>query len=742
MDEHGKSIVDLVKHLFVETGKVNERIGFMNKDPVTGEWRPIGNYGEAYWPKIMKDSIREILENPDKHPAEYEKLLLKIMKRNGYLSVADAKKFLNQNGVLQTNNMNIMGSLQFARKSFLPDSFYEYSFEKVIPTFIARWADEASKVESFGQDLQGGPDTNIFNNIKTSDKTTQRLIKAAKDAIYGHESSLPRDVMRKFRTIATVTQLTGVINALKNMSTVINTTAKFGPVHTTVGLAKTLWNLKRDIREAKRAGVLMHDLISSNADVMDMTMREQKFTQAALKATLFTPTEYFVRTHAAASALSWSRWAIREMAKNPDSRASLLNKAKAEELGISLQILREQGFDGEMANKLKRAASNNTQFSYDLRSLPGWATTPEAKFFFQYYNFGIQAANFMTHDVIRPALKGHIVENSKGQAVRVYDLKPLMIMAAGTLGLSEAMQALINGATGKGRKDATFSEIVGTAQDDEIGNAIKYLGMRLLHDVTFIGTVGLFGNQATSIEENSQKSKPLDSIKPPGTDSIFNAWENLYQPFREQGQLTGHDALTFLRRALPLFRNIDNIQKTIRGEPTHAALRDLARIRTLGYRYQDEAGLKQDSAIQKYSKNANTPAYREIKQALMIGDIDEATRLRDKLLDAAPKGGRGNVLIGLKSSINSGRPFSVGAVDSLNEMSAFKAWMLRRVGEEEFAHLLEMDKAYQLTASKLFLLNETHIGSVQGYKNYNVNRKIRADNNVGGTDVNSAIVGE
>lgn len=746
MTPHAKKIVDMVKHLFKRTGQYNDMVGIMNKDPETGLWRKIGDYGENYWPKILKDSVRQVLENPKKNPVEYRKLIKDIMKRNGLISPEQAIEFLRKTGALETQNANIMGNLKFARTHFLPESFYEYDFNKVIPTFIARWADDVSKVKYFGQELSGEAFKDAFNDAisRTSDEATKMFLKSIQGSIYGHERTSLRKLATAARAYSTMTKLTAGTNAFKNLGTIFtNTYSEFGAVNAFKAQVGLLFKYAKQVRDAQKAGVLKHDMVTADAEIWDMTAAQRKLTQAGLKYSGFTPSEIYTRVHAAATGLQWARWALRVIEKNPNSRAAAIEMARFKKLGINPQMLAAEGFEGEMAQKLMRASARNTQFTYDLRQVPAWMDTPEGKLLFQYGKFGAQMMNRMENDVIKPALVGREQVMPDGTTKRFREYGPLIRTVAAVVGAGELMTAITNLALGKTRKDPSFSEITGAAEDGRIDRAIMYLGDRLLHDIFFLGVWGTLGDKARDLEDYVQAGRTKPIIDPPALAPLHNFYDNIISSLMDQGKLTGRDISAWVQQELPAAKNITSLWKMSTGDELSKATDRLARIRALGYRFQSEEGLKAKARQPIFGKTPNTADYRDMQEALMTGDLDEARRIKDRILNAHTEGrSRTEARKGLISSITARDPFKVGNIDSLAEKQAFKAWMLRRIGETEFAELLALDKTYQSTAYQLGLLKETHVGSVQGSKNFNRNRKAKADNNVGGSDVNSAITGE
>ena len=736
MNPHARELVHVVERIFEHTGIRNEKVGFMNQDPETGKWRPIGNYGKFYWPKIMKDSVRRVLENPAKYPKEFQDMMQQIMKRNGLQTIAQAKQFMHEMGVMERENANIMGNLKFARTHFLPDSFYEYDFNKTIPTFIARWADEVSKAEQFGHDYKGFEEKNIFKTFKSTDKATGQYIDALYEAIYGHKRTRMRDlIINPARVYTTMTKLANPLTSIRNLGTVFtNTASEFGVSAALKASGKLLLDYANQIREAQKSGALKHDFINAEAEVWDLTEYQRAATTAALKYGGFTATEKFTRVHAAATAIQWARWALGVIDKNPNSRSAMLARHKFNQFGVDIQRLGQEGFDGQQARKLMRVAAEKTQFTYDLRQVPLWMETPEAKFFFQFKKFGVQALNRLDHDVIRPAVFGHQVEYNE-KLYNIRDFKPLLITAAAAVGVGEVMTATINAAMGKQRTDPSWSEIAGSVEDKKVGKAAQYLAERVANDMVLMGVWGTLGDSYKQAESFLRRGQVPEFAVPPAMDSLHNLIDATIVTIQQQGKITGRDIMRLVEQELPAMKIVHRLWDVGSQSEVPKAKTKLSRIRALGYRFQSEEGLKKSAQITNYGKTENTADYMDLQEALMTGNVNEASRLKEKILAKhKPGSDREKARKGMQSSVSARQPFKVGNIDSQAEKQAFKAWMLRRVGEEEFADLRQIDETYQRTAAKLGLMKETHIGTVESAKQYNKNREFKQRQ-----DVNSAI---
>lgn len=739
MSPHARALVDVVGEVFKYTGQVNDLVGVMNKDPMTGEYRKIGDYGKDYWPKVLNEEVKNVLENPAKHPEEFRKLMTEVMKKNGLVTIEQAKLFLARTRALENQNASKLGNLEFSRTNYLPNSFYEHRFEHVFPTFMARWSDRIAQIKHFGQNLEGTEWTDAFANAlkRTTDKTTQQYIKDIRSAIYGNEHNLRTEVMARMRAYTTLTKLSSVWTAFKNLSTVfINTAPEFGILPASKAAIQTLFKWGERVRQAQEAGALKTDLVNAYAEVWDLNAAQRKVTQFGLDYSGFSLTEKFTRAHAAMTGISWARWALDQIENNPNSRAALTAKAKFAKYKINPDILKAEGFDGPQAKKLMRAASTITQFDYDLRQIPLWMETPTAKWLFQFQKFGVQALNRLDNDVIRPALVGHKVQDASGKTVTVRDYRPLFYTMAATVGTGEGLLALRSALLGKDRNDASLTEIASTATNDKRSDlALFYLAQRLAHDAIYAGTWGSLGDWSGNFEDFMNRGKTRSLIDPPGMTPLKNFWDNIVMSGIQQKKLTAFDLKTFIKNELPLLNYSESLWKVATGNEEYDAQRRLQRIRQLGYRYLKETQLPLFAQSMEFGKTVHTADYRDLQNALMTGDEKTAKEIRDRLVgEAKTYDQKKKVLQGMKASVSARSPFKVGAVDAQNEKADFKAWMLRRVGIDEWKDLRKLDETYQQTAFKVGLKNDVRIGTLEGAQLHNDIRLNRLNRTIASGD--------
>jgi DNA repair protein RadC len=700
MSHGGKRLVDEVKNLFVYTGEINTKLGVKNRNPITGEIRPTANLNEKYWPRVLKKEVRDILSNPKKNPAKYNEYLRTIQTKNGFVSLAQAEQFLSRSGVLESSN-DFLGHLEVARVGNLPIEFYENRFENVIPKFITRWSDRISQIKNFGQKI-GGERKDIFDKTmeSTTDAYTKEYIGHLRDRIY--QKTAKSDVTRLMnwlRTYTTMTKLSSVWSSIRNLSSVFtNTMPEFGVRSSVPEAVKVLLHFGDEVKRAQEAGALKADLVAGFAEMSDLSDIQRKAADTALKYSGFNLVETFNRTHAAATARAWARWALQKIETNPNSRSSLIAQAKFKKYGIDYQKLKEEGLEGREARKLMRAGAKSTQFNYDLRQVPLWAEAPAAKFLFQFQKFGLQQLRRLSEDVIDPMIKGHTIN---GQKVR--DFRPFIYMMAAAFGTGELLMMLRDLLFGKGRNDASLNEISKTLDENE-ERGLTLLAQRLAHDLTYAGGLGSLGDWSSNIEAFITRGRAKSPIDPPGLGPLKNAWDNLILTAWQQGTLTSKDVIVWAKNEVPVINYAESAAKQVSGDELYEAQKSVRKIKQLGYRYSVELGLPTQSS-QTFDKNANTPLFRDLQEALLVADHTKAKALVDEFLKPAktPEQ-RKKRMLALQASVRMRQPFKAGAIDTEDERLDFKGWLINRVGVEELADLNTVETNYVKTAKKLGLM--------------------------------------
>jgi hypothetical protein len=482
-----QQLIAAVEEMFAGTGAENQRLGVQVFDPSAnngrGAWRPIGNFGKDYWPRIVRKELRKVLESPRRYQAEYDQLVKEYAEFRG-LSIADAKAALTTEWRLLSAH-DYLANLEQARTGQgFPLEWYEHRFDELVPDFIGAWTERLSQIEAFGQaqyvpdkpfQPHGPPDSrNAFTDAlaQTQDKLTAIYVQSMARQVYQVSFQTETQMwMNHFRAYTTATKLGNWWSSLRNTTTLgFNTMPDLGAKNTLSAMAEVLWNWRKLMDQAGQWGALRQDFVGSWVDAHDFSDRQRQVMDWALKIGGFTYTERFNRLVSMVAARNFARWGVKQITQNPKGPGAQLFRARLERWGVdaaqlaaemeSGKPMREFGSDSAMA-KLARVAVNNTQFTYDLNQIPLWANSTPAKFIFQFQKFGIQQFRRMDKDVFTPAFQGVNVDGKK-----VHDFTPLLMSMALMVGSGAALLALRAALFDKRRKDASWVEIKNTADED------------------------------------------------------------------------------------------------------------------------------------------------------------------------------------------------------------------------------------------------------------------------------------
>jgi hypothetical protein len=709
MAPHEKAMVDAAKQMARDTHETEKTIGRKVIDPLTGEIRDAGSFGEWYWPKMLSKKVADILKNKEKFPEEFKQLMREVREKHPDFTAEEAYRLCQSALSWDIEGAFRYSATDFGRTNYLPGSWYEYRYENVLPDFVQRYAQRITQIKHYGQSLSFDgvvKQKDVFQHLHSAvvDADTRTFLKGVSEAVYGSKDKSPAArAMSWARTYNIATKLGTIWSAFKNLAPVfVNTLPEFGARHSTVGAYKMLQEYGKSVRKTQSAGAIPHEMTSALSEVWDLSKAQRKITGTALKWSGFNLAEEFGRVHAAMSALSWGKWAVGEIAKNPESRASKQARAKLLKYGVDAKILAQEGMDGPMSKKLMRQAVNDTHFSYDIRQVPGWSDTPTGKWYFQFGKYGIQQLNRFVDSVVKPATVGVKYEVSPGKFATVRDFKPLLWTLVAATGTGEAfLSAFRPFLFGKDRKDANWTEI-GRALSQGDKEGINLLAWHLIHNILYVGALGTLGDQATNLEDFSKTNRTKDILMPPSGGTLDNMWGNVIKTMWDQGgKFTMEDMKRAMWRELPLVNYTMSGFQRLTGSEELKTQRKLFNLRRLGYMYATEADLQRFASQAQFSKTPKTPAYSKLQKALLMGNAEEAKAVIDELMvDAKTPAERKKLSKSIKNSISARRPMKVGAIDTEDERADFAGFIKRRAGDEALGELLELEKTYADTARK------------------------------------------
>lgn len=701
-----RAVLDAWERTTQTMAAVAERMGVKTMDPATGIYRAFKAKTD-YWPRMMHRDVREVLADPNLDPKRYRELLDQLEAESG-LSRERAAALLAEAG-RYVAHVERLGNMEVARIGFLPQEWYDHRLEIVLPKYLSEWTRALARIKRFGQET--GKTHDAFWHLLepgSPNRLTQRealdYVDGIRTDLYGlRKRTLLDEIMAGLRAFMAVTKLSTVASAIRNLSQMTATTAILGPRASLYGAYRLLFRGAAEVARAKEAGALREDILYGWDVARDFSERQRKVQDVAMKASGFSGAETINRAHAAASARSFARWGIRAMQADPNGRAARIFRAKMARWGVDSERLALEGVDGSEMQKLARAATNVTQFSYDLRMTPLWANSPAAKFLFQFQKFSMQMARLFATEIVGPAIKGEVV-NGK----RVHQLGPLLLFLPLAMATGEGMRDLWRLLFGKERKDASWGEIAATAADGETARAAALALERAFNDVVFIGALGLIGDYAASLR--SLWTDPVRAKGPwnlVGLSPFANFAQSVAVPAFQQKGLTGRDIWTWLSRELPIlnYGTAAVVQAMRAAGSTDDAVRlaeqrnAIGLVRSAWGRFLSEKGVEAPTK-QQMSRTPNTPFNRDLNEALMLGDVYTARSLIAGELEGLDPKAAKQRMTAIKASMNMRDPANFGSNSEMRP--EFDKWLKRR-RPELVAPFKNAVENYDRTAAKVGL---------------------------------------
>ncbi|MBI5683559.1 MAG: strawberry notch family protein [Verrucomicrobia bacterium] len=733
-----RAVLQVVESIFAQTVRYSRQMGVKVKDARTGQWRASRMEPEGYVPRVMREDIAAVLREPNRNPAESERLMSELVEHiratrfrpEGAPAgnpAADAQAFAQQllaHYKDPNTRFDFFGNLEMGRIGGLPPSWFEYGFDKLAPSYIAAWAKRMAQIKNFGQATdknhpdfwetllgEGQPDAISEPNART-------YVLKLKNALEGKQERdiLDRALGERLRAWATVSKLSNPFTAIRNSVQVINAGTVFQWKHTLPQMFSPE-KIRNNIKLAREAGVLRSDLVAGFFEVGEFTEKQKQLIGIGLKLGGFTATEQWQRAVAIGAAYSWTRDALAEMRANPRSHNALRARGLLLSLGVNPDALEMEGLGGMEGLKLARAASRGTMFAYDPRQLPLWADTPKARFFMQFQKYGIQEMRFVGRHVIDPALHGYVVD---GQRVR--DFRPLMFILAAMAG-GAGLLWLREAAFKRANPDASLREIVGAAEAGKMETAVKEGLMKLFHTLTYAGAFGILGDWSENVLAFSNRLRGKNPLQPPGLSAILNLFDYAIKAIQQGGRLTLRDLHDWFNAEFPGYAYTEAFAINVGGKiaqmggdswkaaELQQARMDESKIRRLAIRYADEAGF--DRPLPRPggpNYSPNSPEYRALHEALLTGDVEAAREVRDRMEGKAGFGGDEwrRAVQQLRGAVAVAEPARLGgliAPDNREFNTDFRPWLMQR--EPGMVSALDkLQKTYRDTAHAVGLMGD------------------------------------
>lgn len=713
-----RRLIDGVQRMFEYTGQENRRLG-VRVQARGGGWRPIGYLGREAFPRMLREDVLAVLRDPSSNPKLWQEMQRQLVEGGNIARREQAGEFLAEQQPAEAAS-DFMGGMEKARTGRLPEAWYEYRFNKVVPRFVAQWAERAAQIEAFGQ--KTGPESkDAFDHARgmTNNGEAVRYINSAQDHAYRVNRMHPgaRRALGNVTSATTALFLGNPYSTLRNLvGGTAQTVNQFGVLRS-IGELRQAW---KGVPDAETTGAL-------KADVADMLFNDdgapamRQATNAALKVSGFNAAENFVRSLNYLTAKSYLRDALRAQRENPTSRRSLQDVAFLRRMGFEPDTLTAENMKGPETDRFLRGAVREAQGGYRYNQVPLFVDSPLGRFLFQFARWGTQATRFHAEHVIKPAIVGDLVPVRGADGIsrpqRVRTLLPLLRSPLVAAAAGATTYALRGALFGVDRPDPTWDEVFRTMDEDQKRGVELALG-RMLNDVIMGGTFGALSDYSAMLKDAAERGRYKNPIEPPAA-SILKETGLLAYKLAQQGKLSAQDYREYAERLVTGWRYGKVLAYSFANATgaewdaarTYQAEQDRRFARIVGRRFADEIG----ADVQGYTGglpnvNENSPAYDDMEVALLAGDAGAVARVRAHFVDGAASEELKRKQLGLLHSSALGRqPIKPGGRSSIETRAVFMGWARRRLSPGELRRMVEIQRRYFETGRRGGLFTERDV---------------------------------
>lgn len=706
LSPEAQSLVDAWFAIGRSTGDIARANNVMVFDPALGAHRPMGHV-ENYVPRMFTPEVEAVLRDPQADPALFNRLAQEIATARGIALDVAANELRGVAGRFQANDY--MANLELARGAQMPEVFYEYNLRNLAARYLPSYSERMAQIIAYGQRL-GPRDAPQRQNLwdvarrESEDSYTQEWLNAAEDQGTGFKtkSSLER-AARRMQALASATLLSDPTTTVPRnlLSGIAATTEAYG-------VGRSVRQLREAARMASRLGArelgaIRDDLASFlNSDqlgdsALDNAIR--RTSEFTLRASGFTGSENFVRTHNALVASNFARDAAAALAANPASKLSREALAQFQRWNINPEAIITEGGNwrtGPETRRYIRTAVREMQGGYRFDQVPLWANSTAGRFFYQYGRWGVQRSQNIFQNIIRPAI-GEDVQ-FRGQRMTHRDVLPLIRAGALLIGLGETFSAISFGLFGKDRRDSSLSEIAEAWSEDEL-KAVGLLGERMVNDIIMAGTLGIIGQPLDIMKAAKDQSRFKNPLDPPSAAGV-KAFVSLAQRAVDQdGTLTKKDWLDAASSVARGPKNVSDIARHQLGESLYEGQNDQRTLRNAALRWAKET--KEDAPIRgggkDFRKSPTAPAYEAVNEALLAGNAAAARNAADKFIEEAKDKAKARTAV--KSSVRARQPFRAGNLTSDAQRNEFMRWAEKNLSAADLEQIKRVQERYEKTAS-------------------------------------------
>jgi hypothetical protein len=699
-------------------------------------WRRAVNLGQWFFPRRLSPRIQEILADrgDPKNRRGFEAMLREMVRNGNAATLTEARDILVSEASNGMSGGEFFGSLDKARGTKLPDSFYDYTFAGYLD-HLQGWSKRMAQIHAFGQRMdEEMPPAFMRASQVAEDKSLQSRIRAWYDEIYGQKAELKpaeRFVQGYVLPLAAVLYLTGTMTQVRNLASgQLATAENFGYRRLLMADFRAMWDTISALTQMGRNAtqgdlrLLEPQLVADAADMgavkrglygVIYDLDENATWAQRLANKVMTPqqmAEMMNRAVTATAALTWLQDAQRAIRANPTSRRSLQAKALMQRWGfdgVRQRELTQSNPRPETVRQFIRQAVNEKQFSYNLTQTPSFmSNNVMTKLLTQFQKWSAQRSRDLHRNVFAPAFAGEVVESQvNGRTVRkrVRTIAPLIRMILSTAGSVALVNAIASALFGRKDRDASWEEIYNTATEDE-QRGMQIAVATFLKDMTATGSFGIHWDYFRQIGDTMNPGRRKDLVNPPGFAIVKSVIE-LAQAQKERGgdpKAFARDVKEILLNKIPVAREAQDfvIENIFDDENYYAMVKqgkeDLAVAKGLLRRYIEETGAELEEYTGRQPKNKNTEWFDRMNEALLIGDLERANEVKQDFLN------EGGNLRALKASVQRRAPLvKTGNIRREDEQD-FLDWVERRVPSKS-AIIEDINFRYHQAAEAIGLEN-------------------------------------
>lgn len=724
MSPEAQELLGIIEDTAEITGQISQDLNILVKDG--GTYRPMRNLGRKHYPRRFSERVNEVIQSRNLDPALFQSLKDALIRDGVVESDTAAEEYLSSMILMgEMSGGDRMANVELARGVRLPREFYDTSVDGYID-FIYGFSERAAQVQSFGQSTD--TETDAFGaaiNAAKGDRVVREYLQAVANDVYrrrpvrtGLDKTFERSV-----SWTGVLYLSGPFTAVRDfVSGVMLTVEQYGisnsaePIYRALldqaaaiaemarSGAKNDWQgIDPDIViEAENMGAIRDDFLS--AQFLDQRLDptnsiDQKTQLVANKALFFKQQmDRLARGVTMGASLNWLRSAIQIYRNGPNSPSARRRIESLMRLRFSeaqaIQLL--EGRAGLVEEFARRSVAEK-QYTYSLAQHPLFigASSPVMKLMFQFQRWSFQRGRDVIRNVVSPAVD--MVRKGK-----TGDPMPLIRFMGMGLLFGELLKWLMELFTDREDRTATNEEILNS--DKKAGKIFE----RVIQNYVFTGATGFLGEYYMMFHELTQRGP---RFKDPWNPPLFNLakdMEGLARNVYQKGLSidTISQEAQRLGRSLPIANQFEGL---VRGthrslfdtdsQGTWAARRDLFYTRNMARRFGEETGIDVESKFSgQFAQDKYSTQKQNLKEALLIGDIDAARAAKDALLEA------GMNRRSLQSVVRSNQPIRIGMQTRDDTQRQFKKWLNKTVPSQ--AHRVNrIQNRYNQTARKLRLMN-------------------------------------